>query len=267
MTEIARPVLLTVDNLCIGVPDPRFRTLVKNVRFSLEAGEILGIVGESGSGKTLMACALCGLLPPPLKVFDGRVFFRGRRIDLKDTKNPGIKRGRDLLMLFQSPSSALDPTAPVGAQIAETLRAADRCGRHASNRRSRELMEMVGLPHTQFDCYPFQLSGGQRQRVLLAMAFGLRPWVLIADEPTAGQDDDNRDRILRLLVQLQCETGVAAVVISHDLRVLSRLARKLVVLYRGKQVEAGPASDILSRPAHPHTRELIDAMRYLEHRP
>jgi ABC-type glutathione transport system ATPase component len=140
----------------------------------------------------------------------------------------------------------------------------NRMSMHEARVQAEHFMEMVGLPASRFRSHPFQLSGGQRQRAIFAMAFGLKPRLLIADEPTAGQDDDNRDHILNLLEKLRRDHGVAAILVSHDLRVLSRLAGKLVVIYRGKQVEAGSSADVIGNPGHPHTRELVAAMHYLE---
>lgn len=267
MTGLARDPLLHVDGLCVGAGGTEAAPLVEGIHFSLARGEVLGIAGESGSGKTLTACALCGLLPPPLAVVGGRVRFEGRAIDLRERHPSGFRRGRDLLLLFQSPLSALDPSLQVGTQVADALLAADRSiGRDAAGRKARQSMAESGLSPELFHRYPFQLSGGQRQRVLLALAFGLRPRVLIADEPTAGLDNAHRDRILGLLGRLRKETGAAAVVVSHDLRVLSRIADHLLVVYRGRQVEYGPMSSVLRRPVHPHTREIAAAMAYLEGR-
>jgi ABC-type glutathione transport system ATPase component len=259
-----QPPLLQVDNLAIGIPADKPRVQVRGVTFALKPGETLGIVGESGSGKTLTACSVCGLLPRPLRILEGGVCFDGRRINPSDPKKSGFRRGRDLLMLFQSPLGALDPTATVGRQLAETLRAAGKGDRRTSDRLARGLMKTVGLDTGLFHRYPFQLSGGQRQRVLLSMAFGLRPRVLIADEPTAGQDDESRDQIFHLLDRLQRTAGTAAVIITHDLRIVARLAEKIVVLYRGQQVETGPTAAIFNRPVHPHTQELVEAMKYLK---
>jgi ABC-type glutathione transport system ATPase component len=268
MRERAPAPLLQVEDLCIGVRGTGARPLVEGIHFSLAPGEVLGIAGESGSGKTVTACALCGLLPPPLAVVGGKVRFEGREIDSRGWIPSGFQRGRDLLLLFQSPLSALDPALKVGTQVSDALVAADRSlGRDAADRKARESMAESGLSPELFHRYPFQLSGGQRQRVLLALAFGLCPRVLIADEPTAGLDDANRDRILGLLRKVREETGAAAVVVSHDLRVLSTIANQLLVVYRGQQVEFGPASSVFRRPGHPHTRKLLAAMAYLEGRP
>jgi ABC-type glutathione transport system ATPase component len=260
--------LLQVEDLCIGAGGTESRPLVEGIHFSLAPGEVLGIAGESGSGKTVTACALCGLLPLPLTVFGGKVRFEGRKIDFHGRIPSGFQRGRDLLLLFQSPLSALDPALTVGTQVSDALLAADRSlGRDAADRKARESMVQAGLSRELFHRYPFQLSGGQRQRVLLALAFALRPRVLIADEPTAGLDDAHRDRVLGLLGRLRKGTGAAAVVVSHDLRILSKIADHLLVVYRGRQVEYGPMSSVLHRPGHPHTRELAAAMAYLDGRP
>jgi len=264
MTRMENQRLLMVKDLCIAKTDAAGTIIVQGVHFTLDPGEVLGIAGESGSGKTMTVSAVSGLLPDSVTVARGHIIFCGRPIDPMNRKNPGFTRGRDLLMLLQSPLTALNPSLSVGKQIAEALTVAKGISMREARFHAGSLMEMVGLPTSRFGCHPFQLSGGQRQRAVLAMAFGLKPRVLIADEPTAGQDDENRDQILGLLGRLCRDTGAAAILVSHDLRVLSRAAGKLVVIYRGRQVETGPSADIIGNPVHPHTRELVAAMRYLE---
>lgn len=264
MIEADAAPLLEVEDLCIGTEPWVLPPLVRAVAFALKPGEIMGLVGQSGSGKTLTACALCALLPRPLKVLSGRISFAGRQIDPSSRQRPGFKRGGDILMLFHSPLGAMDPSVAVGNQIAAALQAVRRLPKRQARLQARELMELVGLHPDQFNAFPFQLSGGQRQRALLSIAFGLKPRVLIADEPTAGQDEENRNHIINLLIRLQIEAGVAAVIVSHDLRVLRRITQTLVVLYRGKQVEAGPSGQIVDYPVHSHTQELIAAMHFLE---
>ncbi len=240
---------------------------MKDINFSLETGMILGIAGESGSGKTLAASALAGLLPRPLKILGGTMRFGGRRLFPGKAKRDGVKRGQDILFLFQSPSSALDPRVRVGVQISDALVQAFGWDRKTGKDQTLQAMEQVGLSPAFFDRYPFQLSGGQRQRVLMAMAFGLRPRLLIADEPTAGQDEDNRDHLLMLLKAYTRTSRSSAIVISHDLGVLCSLADFLVIFFQGRQVESGPPSQILSYPDHAHTRELVNAMLFFQEIP
>lgn len=256
--------LLEVEGLAVGRPGGPEPPLVSGVSLAVEPGGVLGITGQSGSGKTLTACALCGLLPPPLRVLAGRARFRGQALDLGDARVMRRRRGRDIFLVFQSPAGALDPSARVGEQVAETLWEAGGLDRPRARRTARELMAGVGLEPGCYGSYPFQLSGGQRQRALMAMALGLRPRLLIADEPTTGLDDANREHMVSLLAALAREHGVALCLISHDLRVLAALAQDLVVLERGRVVEQGPADQVLAAPAHPHTRELVAAKTYLE---
>ena len=259
--------ILSVNRVSIGKPESsgrRARVLVQDLDFAVAQGKTLGIMGQSGAGKTLTLSAAGALLPGDIAVLSGHVRFCGEPVHANNILRPGFARGRDILVLLQSPLQALDPTAKVMSQVAETLSAQKIASGRGAKTRAGDLMTRVGLPERHFNKYPFQLSGGQRQRVLLAMAFGLAPRVLIADEPTAGQDDENRDHILDLLVLLQEKTGSAVIIVSHDLRVLKRLSHEIVVLHKGRQVEKGPTRKILSRPCHWHTRQLVAAMNFLE---
>ncbi len=261
--------ILTVENLSVGIKSPGCPAicLVENINFCLEPGMILGIAGESGSGKTLTASALSGLLSRPVRILSGKMNFADRPLFPGKTKQPGFKLGQDILFLFQSPSSALDPGVRVGIQISDALIQAFGWDQKTGQKQTWQAMEKVGLSASFFDRYPFQLSGGQRQRVLMAIAFGLRPRILIADEPTAGQDDTNRDHLLMLLKDYTRTSLSSAIVISHDLGILCGLADFLVIFFQGRQVEAGTPSQILSCQGHPHTRELVDAMHFLQETP
>ncbi|MBU0970765.1 MAG: ABC transporter ATP-binding protein [Proteobacteria bacterium] len=261
--------LLTVEDLSLGIKSTGCPAvcLVENINFSLEPGMILGIAGESGSGKTLTASALSGLLPEPVRILSGKMRFAGGPLFPEKTKHPGFKRGQDILFLFQSPSSALDPRVRVGIQISDALVQAFGWDRKTGRKQTCQAMEQVGLSASFFDRYPFQLSGGQRQRVLMAMAFGLRPQILIADEPTAGQDDSNRDHLLMLLREYTRTRLSSAIVISHDLGVLCGLADFLLIFFQGQQVEAGTPAQILAGQGHAHTRELVDAMGFFQEAP
>ena len=265
MMNNSRHPLLIVENLCIGIRGAPNALLVENVTFTLQKGEIFGITGESGSGKTLTAMAVCGLLSGPVCVLGGKVVFEGRPLDLEKGNFRGVRHGREMMMLFQSPYGALDPAMPVGAQISSALKANDRAvnGRDA-RRKTTDLMETVGLSKKMYHHYPFQLSGGQRQRVILAMSFGIRPRILFADEPTSGQDDANRNHILGLFDRLRKEEDVSSILISHDIRVFQRLALNMAVMHKGMLVERGATSMIVANPVHPHTRSIVEAMRYME---
>ncbi len=257
--------VLSVHGLAIGFPGRNgFVPLVENICFTLAPGKILGIAGESGSGKTLTACAIAGLLPPPLTIGRGNLCFAGHPAFHPQTGSPAFTRGKDILLLFQSPGSALDPGVRAGIQIQDALTARPGCSRNTARQKALHAMAQVGLESSLFDRYPFQLSGGQRQRVLMALAFALAPRILIADEPTAGQDEANRDHLLMLLTRLARKTGTAVLIITHDLRILSRTADAMAVFHRGRQVESGPVKQLFTRPDHPHTRELVRAMAFLE---
>jgi ABC-type glutathione transport system ATPase component len=236
---------------------------VHGLDLAIEAGGAVGLTGESGAGKTLTACALCGLLPDPVRVLGGRLEILGKTVDATDPRNFRRRRGREIFMVFQSPAGALNPTLRVGEQVAEALWAVQGWPRPAADRESVRLMVSVGLDEPCARRYPHQLSGGQRQRVLLAIAFALKPRILVTDEPTSGLDDATQSQVLDLLSDLRASEGTAVVMISHDLRVLARSVDDLVVLYGGRQIETGPVADLLQRPAHPHTAELVRALHIL----
>ncbi len=256
--------VLEISGLRVGIPGPEGRTLVDGLDLTLRAGGALGLAGESGAGKTLTACALCGLLPEPLRVLGGRLEILGESIDPADPRAFRHRRGREVFLVFQSPAGALNPIAKVGEQVAEALWAVRGRTRADARLEAEHLLESVGLDSAFARRHPHQLSGGQRQRVLLAIAFALEPRILIADEPTSGLDDVGRDQVLDLLADLRASQGIAVIVISHDLRVLARTVEELVVLHDGRQVEAGPVAELLERPVHPHTAELVRAMRILD---
>ena len=254
--------LLEVRGLSIASPS---RTILRCLDLSLDHSQTLGILGQSGAGKSLSAMALCGLLPKPLWVSKGSIHLHGEAIPPNDAKAWRGRRGKEIFLIFQSPASALDPTAPVGTQIAEALvevrgwhwkRAKEKAGR---------LLESVELSAAIAKRYPFELSGGMRQRVLIATALALRPQVLIADEPTTGLDPVNQIAILRLLKRLQKEHHTALLIISHDLRVLSHMARNAIVMQAGAVVERGSVQELTRHPIHNHTRELVAAMHSMEH--
>jgi ABC-type glutathione transport system ATPase component len=257
--------LLRVQGLTIGRPEGAgFRFQVEDFSLTLAAGEKFALVGESGSGKTLTAGALVGLLPAPWSVTSGRIVFDGREIGPGDEAAWARLRGRSLLMLFQSPLKALNPVLKVGRQISETLIYHFGWDRTTARDRTGFLLAQVGIPPDQAHRYPGELSGGMRQRVLIALALGLRPRLLIADEPFTGLDSRRRGEVLDLLEQMRLEYGTALFVISHDLRLVSRWADRVAIMTSGRVVEAGPTADLLREPGQEYTRQLVRSLRTLE---
>ena len=214
------------------------RRLVEGVNFGLDHGQVLGLVGHSGAGKTLLASALCGLLPESVRVTSGTIRLHGEYIDPNNPRSWRGRRGREVFMIFQSPASALNPTVRVGSQIAEALTLVRGWDRRQARIQAGRLLEAVGVSAAMTAAYPFELSGGMQQRALIAAALGLRPQVLIADEPTAGLDPANQGEVLRLLLRMQQRHHTAILLISHDLRTVSRLAERMAGLFqtaRGRQ--------------------------------
>jgi peptide/nickel transport system ATP-binding protein len=232
---------------------------VKGISFQINAGETLGLVGESGSGKSAASLAVLRLLPPTATV-RGVVAFDGE--DLLGLPEEAMRgrRGREIAMIFQEPMTALNPVMPVGAQIAEAVRAHHPGEtRRAVRAKVLTAMEEVGLPDVERRAkdYPHQFSGGQRQRILIAMAIVNRPRLLIADEPTTALDVTVQAQILGLLNGLRREHGLAMLFISHDLAVVAQVADRVAVMQRGEIVEQGAMRSLFERPQHAYTRKLL----------
>lgn len=258
-------VLLESNRLSIGFGQPGKETLlIENIDLKLEEGEALGIVGHSGSGKTLTACALAGLLPRPLRILSGSIHYRGNRLahDRPDTWR--AIRGREILMLFQSPASALNELISVQDQIAEALEDTKGYSRKYALRQAIDFLESVGLVADKAKAYPFQLSGGMRQRVLIALALALEPSLLIADEPGAGLDPIHHAEILQLLKHMNRERQVSMIIITHDLRTASCLTSRAVVLCKGRIIESAPVQELLLHPRHSYTQNLVESLQFLE---
>ncbi|TDB90387.1 ABC transporter ATP-binding protein [Actinomadura sp. KC216] len=231
---------------------------VRDVSFTVGAGEALGIVGESGSGKTALALALMGLLPDSAHVA-GSVRLRGDELTGRSDAELSRIRGNDLSMIFQDPLSALTPVRTVGDQIAETVLIHSRGTRAVARARAVELLELVGLPGATrlARAYPHELSGGMRQRVMIAMAIANEPAVLIADEPTTALDATVQAQVLDVLRAAQDATGAAIVLISHDMGVVAGFADRVMVMHAGRAVEQGPVERIYRRPVTPYTAALL----------
>ncbi|MBI34669.1 MAG: ABC transporter ATP-binding protein [Flavobacteriales bacterium] len=238
---------------------------VDGVSFSIEEGEIVGVVGESGSGKSVTSLSAMGLIPsPPGKITQGEILFTkwdGTTVDTTQRKADSLRsiRGNEMSMIFQEPMTSLNPVFSCGDQVAETIVLHQKLSGEEAKTKTLELFKKVELPRPDiiFDQYPHQLSGGQKQRVMIAMAISCNPKLLIADEPTTALDVTVQKTILELLKNLQKETKMGILFITHDLGVVAELAHKVVVMYKGKIVEQGSVSDIFNNPKHPYTKGLI----------
>ncbi|MBK3736204.1 dipeptide ABC transporter ATP-binding protein [Azospirillum brasilense] len=262
--------LLDVRNLTIDLPRGADRPhAVQDLTFTLEPGEILCVVGESGSGKSMTAHAVLGLLPKAVKVSSGEIRHQGTNVFSLPERDQRALRGGRIAMIFQEPMTALNPLMRVGDQIDEVLRYHTTLDRAARRARVVELLASVGLPEPDHlrRSYPFRLSGGQRQRVMIAMALAVEPDILIADEPTTALDVTTQKQILELIQDIQAKRRMGVMFITHDFGVVAEIAHRVAVMQRGQIVEIGTAEDVLNRPKHPYTRQLIAAVPHLiEHR-
>jgi oligopeptide/dipeptide ABC transporter ATP-binding protein len=236
---------------------------VRGVSFAVEAGKTLAVVGESGCGKSVSVQAAMGLLPmPPARIMSGSVLLEGKEILGQKQINGREVRGSQIGMIFQDPMSSLNPTMTIGDQIAEPLIVHRGYSASKAKKRVLELLDLVRIPEgaKRFKQYPFEFSGGMLQRVMIAMAIACEPKVLIADEPTTALDVTIQAQILDLLTKLQEDTGMAMILITHDLGVVARVADTVAVMYAGEIVEEGRVDDVFYRSSHPYTIGLKQAM-------
>ncbi|WP_306319973.1 MULTISPECIES: ABC transporter ATP-binding protein [unclassified Streptomyces] len=254
--------LLAVEGLTVTFPTGRGPVdVVRELSFTVERGETLGIVGESGSGKSMTSLAVMGLLPRGART-SGSVRLQGRELLGRPDRELRRLRGDVMSMVFQDPLSSLNPYYTVGLQIAEAYRGHRGGSRRAARRRAVEALGQVGIPKPaeRVDHYPHQFSGGQRQRVMIAMALVCEPALLIADEPTTALDVTVQDQILTLLTELQRQTSTGMLFITHDLAVIANLAGRVLVMRGGEQVEHATTEDVFCTPQHPYTRRLLEAI-------
>ena len=235
---------------------------VEGIDLSVDPREVLAIVGESGSGKSVEMLAVMGLLPPTATVTADKLEFDGR--DLL-TMTPNARRrlvGRDIAMIFQEPIASLNPCFTVGFQIEETLRFHLGLDRTARRARAIELLEQVGITDARqrLGAFPHQMSGGQCQRVMIAMAIACNPKLLIADEPTTALDVTIQKQILDLLIHLQAETGMALIMITHNIGVVAETADRVIVQYRGHKMEESDVLTLFTAPTSAYTRALLSAL-------
>ena len=235
---------------------------VDGVSLSVAAGEVVGIVGESGSGKSVTALALMGLIDEPGRVDATRLSFDGRDLLTMPQRERRQLLGRDIAMIFQDPTSSLNPCFTVAFQLIETLRIHEGGSKKALRERALQLLRDVEIPDAEqrLDAYPHQLSGGMCQRVMVAMAIACRPRLLIADEPTTALDVTIQAQVLALLLKLQRERGMALVLITHDLGVIAEVAQRVLVMYAGQVVETAGVPQLFEAPRHPYTEALLSAL-------
>lgn len=238
---------------------------IDQIGFSLKENEIIGIVGESGSGKSVTSLSIMGLIPnPPGKVTQGEILYNrsdAESMDLLKLSQKELQkiRGKEISMIFQEPMTSLNPVFTCGDQVREAILLHQKLSKQEAYLKTIELFKQVKLPRPEaiFDQYPHQLSGGQKQRVMIAMAISCNPKILIADEPTTALDVTVQKTILHLLKEIQKETKMGILFITHDLGVIGELADRVVVMYKGKIVEEGSVDQIFSNPKHPYTKGLI----------
>lgn len=260
--------LLDVEALQVTFPGATGRIrAVDGVSFTVRAGETVCLVGESGCGKSLTALSLLRLVPPPGRIeAGGAIRFAGRDVLTLDEPSLRAIRGREMAMIFQEPSTALNPVLTVGDQIAEVVRVHTKCRRAEAWAKAVDMLAQVGIADaaTRATQYPHELSGGMRQRVMIAMALVLSPRLVIADEPTTALDVTIQAQILELLRAMRARTDMALLLITHDLGVVAEMASRVIVMYAGRVVEEAPVEALFASPRMPYTEGLLRAMPRLE---
>jgi peptide/nickel transport system ATP-binding protein len=255
--------LLEVKNLHVEFPTRRgVLKALRDVNFTVDKGERLGIVGESGAGKSLAAFAIINLLSKPGRVSQGEILFEGTDLTkLNDTELRSI-RGNRISMIFQDPMMTLNPVLTIGTQMIETLRAHRNISKQEARLIAIDRLNEVRIPSAEkrLDSYPHELSGGMRQRVVIAIALLTQPSLIIADEPTTALDVTIQAEIMSLMLDLCKMHNVGMILITHDLAVVSQVTQKTIVMYAGRVAEQGPTSEVIQNPRHPYTKGLMAAL-------
>ncbi|MGV8832889.1 MAG: ABC transporter ATP-binding protein [Devosia sp.] len=252
--------LLRVERLQVGFKTPRGPvTAVDGVSFSLNRGDVLGIIGESGSGKSVTMQAILRILPEKRTTISGAIRLEGIDVLSLNARALSKYRGGDVSMIFQEPALSLDPVFTIGQQIAETVRRHMGCDNTVARQRALEMLERVKIPsaRSRMDAYPHEMSGGMRQRAMIALALSCSPKLLLADEPTTALDATVQIQIILLLRELQLELGMATMFVTHDVGVAAEVSDQIAVMYAGRIVEFGTASQVLKAPLHPYTKGLL----------
>lgn len=255
--------LLEVINLGVEFQSGSIITkAVNDINFTLERNENLGIVGESGSGKSVTASSILKLIPtPPGKISNGKVLYQGVDLLKQEEKYMRNIRGNEISMIFQDPSTSLNPVFTIGNQLIEAIRTHQNLSKAESKQKAIDMLTLVGIPapEKRISMYPHELSGGMKQRVMIAIALSSNPNLLIADEPTTALDVTIQAQMLDLMKNLQEEIGMSMIMITHDLGVVWETCHKIIVMYAGSVMESGSVEEIYTNPLHPYTWGLLDS--------
>ncbi len=262
--------LLKVEDLSVAfVSNNKETKVIHNISYSIKTNEVVGIVGESGSGKSVSSLAIMGLLPKQIsKISSGAIIYQSSDLLEYTSKAMQSVRSNEIAMIFQEPMSSLNPSMTCGLQVSELIYQHTQMSRKDVKAYVIELFENVKLPEPEriYKAYPHEISGGQKQRVMIAMAIACKPKLLIADEPTTALDVTVQKEIINLLKEIQAETKMSIIFISHDLALVSEIADRVIVMYKGNIVEAGKAEQVFLSPKHNYTKALINSRPSLEHR-
>ncbi len=239
---------------------------VDGVSFDVKKGEILGLVGESGSGKTVTALSVMRIVPIPGKIIGGEILWEGENLLEKKEKEMRTLRGRKIAMVFQDPTSSLNPVFSIEKQLTEIVRIHEKAEKSKARDRVLEVLNLVGIPEAERRLreYPHQFSGGMKQRVAVARALLLKPDLLFADEPTTNLDVTIQAQVLDLMKDLKNKLGMAMVLITHDMGIVAQLTTRVVVLYAGQPCEIAPTDELFRRPIHPYTQALLGSVPRLD---
>jgi peptide/nickel transport system ATP-binding protein len=256
----AMTVLASVRELSVRFRSPQgVINAVNGVSFDIAPGEVLGLIGESGSGKSVTLRALMRLLPEDRCEMDGSINIGGRNIMSLSRSLLNDYRGGTTAMIFQDPALALDPVYTIGSQIEEAIRRHTKASRSEARQRAQEYLELVKIPSARerLQSYPHEMSGGMRQRAMIALALSSQPKLILADEPTTALDATVQIQVLLLLRELQQRMGTSAIFVTHDLGVAAEICDRIAVMYAGRIVEIGTATEVLRKPQHPYTQALM----------
>jgi peptide/nickel transport system ATP-binding protein len=260
--------LLRIKNLRIEFPTRRARLVaVDDISLQIDPGEVLGVVGESGAGKSLTGVAVIGLLEPPGRITEGRIYLEGERIDNLPYEQMRRLRGKEIGAVFQDPLTSLNPLYRVSKQLIETIQTHTSLTERQARSRAVDLLKEVGIPSAEerIDQYPHQFSGGMRQRVVIALALCAEPKLIIADEPTTALDVSIQAQIISLLKRLCHDHGTAVMLITHDMGVIAETTDRVAVMYAGRIVEVGPVEEVVKRAKHPYTLGLMGSIPHIGH--